>query len=76
MAVIQRQGNPWFTLHDELMSQLLAPPAIQNYQQQVVGISVKSSLWGKWVQARQRHTKAWQKILGQCNMMPGASKDR
>ncbi len=76
MAVIQRQGNPWFTLHDELMSQLLAPPAIQNYRQQVVGISVKSSLWGKWVQARQRHTKAWQKILGQCNMMPGASKDR
>jgi hypothetical protein len=75
MAVIQRQGNPWFTLHDELMSQLLAPPAIQNYRQQVVGISVKSSLWGKWVQARERHTKAWQKILGQCNMMPGASKD-
>ncbi|WP_158278828.1 DUF3080 family protein [Leucothrix arctica] len=76
MAVIQRQGKPWFVLHDNLMSQLPAPSAMQNYQQQVVGVSVKNSLWGQWVQARKRHTNAWQKILGQCNMMPGASDRR
>ena len=73
MAVIQRQGNPWFTLHDELMSQFPAPSAMQNYHKQVLAINIENSLWNQWVKARQRHTNAWQKILGQCNMMPGAS---
>ena len=72
MAVIQRQGNPWFTLHDELITQLPTSKDMQNYQQQVLGLDIQTSLWGQWVQARERHTKAWQAILGQCNMMPGS----
>ncbi|PWQ95589.1 hypothetical protein DKW60_14315 [Leucothrix pacifica] len=72
MAVIQRQGSPWFALHDELIQQLPATDSMNDYRQQVLGMNVDGSLWDQWVKARQRHTQAWQDILGQCNMMPGS----
>ena len=75
MAVIQRQGNPWFMLQDELMKQLPVTEDMQVYRQQVLGMDVDGSVWGQWIKARERHTKAWQAILGQCNMMPGTKRD-
>lgn len=73
MAIIQREGSRWFGLHNAMIKRLPAPSAMQDYRLQVMALESESSLWGKWVQARERHTKAWQKILGQCNMMPGSN---
>jgi len=73
MAIIQREGNRWFGLHDAMIKRLPAPSAMQDYRLQVLALESESSMWGKWVRARERHTKAWQKILGQCNMMPGSN---
>lgn len=73
MAIIQREGSRWFGLHNAMIKRLPAPSAMQDYRLQVLALESESSLWGKWVQARERHTKAWQKILGQCNMMPGSN---
>jgi len=70
MAIIQRDGLPWLTLHDELLQQLPSSKAMIDYRHKVISVTSESSLWGKWVKARQKHTKAWQTILGQCDMMP------
>lgn len=74
MAIIQREGSRWFGLHDAMIKELPAPKVIENYRQQVISLESEASLWGQWVMARERHTKAWQAILGQCNMMPGAEQ--
>ena len=70
MALLEQQGKPWFETHDAIMTRLPAPPLMKKYQQQVLSTNNPRSLWGRWVSARNRHTKAWQTILGQCNMMP------
>lgn len=70
MALLEKQGKPWFETHDAIMTRLPAPPQMQQYQQQVLSMKNPNSLWNQWIAARNRHTKAWQTILGQCNMMP------
>ena len=70
MAMIQRDGKPWLQRHDEIMTLLPAPAAMQLYHQQVVSLSDDDGLWQRWQRAIRRHTKAWQAILGQCGMMP------
>ncbi len=74
MALIQREGQEWLRLHDEIMHRLPAPKAMQAYQQRVLSLSAANSLWRQWETASRRHTRAWQEILGQCEMMPGPSR--
>ncbi|MEZ5534572.1 MAG: DUF3080 family protein [Thiolinea sp.] len=71
MAQLQREGQHWLSIHQQIMQQLPVPPAMKVWQQQVVSLDVTDSLWQQWQQASQRHTQAWQDILGQCGMMPG-----
>lgn len=70
MAILEQQGKPWVEAHDVIMTKLPTPTQVQQYQQQVLSLQNPDSLWNQWVAARNRHTKAWQTILGQCNMMP------
>lgn len=70
MALLEQQAKPWFETHEAIMTRLPAPPLMQQYRQQVLSMQNPNSLWGQWITARNRHTKAWQTILGQCNMMP------
>lgn len=74
MALIQREGKPWLETHADIMTKLKPPAAMQTYQQQVISLQAKDSLWQQWLQASQRHTQAWQDILGQCGMMPGQDR--
>lgn len=73
MAMVQQQGLPWF----EQMNKLLSfggkqrPAAMQTFQQQVYSMDSTSSLWQQYQTAIRAHTKAWQRILGQCGLMPG-----
>lgn len=71
MALVQRDGKAWLQAHAQIMDKLQPPVAMQAYQQQVISLQADNSLWQQWLQASQRHTQAWQDILGQCGMMPG-----
>ena len=75
MALIQREGQQWLTLHHAIMDTLPPPPAMQRYRAQVLALDTADSLWQQWQAASQRHTDAWQAILGQCDLMPKAPQD-
>ena len=75
MALLQREGKQWLTTHRQIMEQLPAPAAMQIWQQQAIALDAPDSLWQQWRQASQRHTQAWQDILGQCGMMPGQAQN-
>ncbi|MFW1676264.1 DUF3080 family protein [Pontibacter sp. JAM-7] len=68
MALVQRQGEPWFNLHQIILSafaeQGQLPAAMHQYQQRL------TALWQQYIQARNNHTQSWQKILRQCGLMP------
>ena len=71
MALVEKAAKPWFEQHALIMSYLPTTQPMQNYSNQVISMQAPNSLWQQWITARNRHTKAWQSILGQCNMMPG-----
>ena len=71
MARVEQLLKPWFSQQQALMTRLPSTPAMQDYAWQVYSTDNPKSLWNRWIAARNRHTKAWQTILGQCNMMPG-----
>ena len=71
MAFVEKAAKPWIVQNDFIINQLPATPAMKEYSLQFFNMQDPNSLWGQWVEARNRHTKAWQNILGQCNMMPG-----
>ena len=70
MARVEQNARPWFTAHAAIIQKLPATPAMKAYADQVFSLQHNNSLWSRWIAARDRHTKAWQTILGQCNMMP------
>ena len=70
MALVEKAAKPWFEQHGLIMSHLPTTKAMQDYHHLVVSLQNPKSLWNRWIEARNRHTKSWQTILGQCNMMP------
>jgi len=70
MAEVEQNAKPWFTAHTAIIKKLPPTPAMKVYADQVFSPQHNNSLWSRWIAARDRHTKAWQTILGQCNMMP------
>ena len=71
MALLEREAKPWLEQHNIILDRLPVPPAMQAYSFKVLSMQNPDGLWNQWVSARDRHSKAWQTILGQCNMMPG-----
>jgi hypothetical protein len=70
MAQIQRIGPQWFSTHEKILSFLPVPEEIKKYAAQVFTTDTDISIWKRYINARNRHTKAWQRILTQCNLMP------
>ncbi len=73
LAQLHRDGTRW----QQSMNRLLAaaprpPPAFRAYATQVLGDGT-GSLRTDLEQAGQRHTRAWQALLGTCGLMPGAA---
>ena len=71
MSLLEREAKPWLEQHNEILGRLPIPKTMQEYSSKIISMQNPNSLWGQWIVARNRHTKAWQSILGQCNMMPG-----
>lgn len=70
MAITHKLGSQWYALHNKLHEQLGYPASIEGYSRQVFLSTHELSFWSRYVRARDRHTQAWQTILGQCNLMP------
>lgn len=71
MARVDQQGRRWLALNNRLLSQFSrVPTAMQRYQQQALSLEDSDSVWQQYIQARNRHTKSWQTLLGQCGLMP------
>jgi hypothetical protein len=72
MAAVQRGGRRWLELHARLLAsqQVAPPPAFTRFRRLALAIG-EGSLWAQWLQARDRHVRAWQQVLGACGLMPG-----
>ena len=74
MAMIDSQGRQWLSIHNEILTALGDTPteAMQIYQKRILVMNQPGtvSLWSEYIHARDRHTRAWQKLLSQCGLMP------
>ncbi|MEH6579185.1 MAG: DUF3080 family protein [Amphritea sp.] len=74
MAMLDNQGRRWLTAQAELLNHFTAlmPAVMRDYQLKVLSLKNPRALWPQYVAARNRHTRAWQELLSQCNLMPGS----
>ena len=71
IAQVEREGKEWTRLHSAILlplSEISQARLITPY----FDVSAQSTLWGPYLAARQRHTEAWQTLLDQCGLRPGA----
>ena len=71
LSKVDRLASRWYQLHQSTTGHLPVPSETSDYVAQVFQRDAEISLWNRYIRARDRHTKAWQRILNQCNLMPG-----
>lgn len=74
MADVHSGGRAWLDAHTRLLRTQAVnwPPAFERFR--VAALDDGSdSLWQRWITARDRHVQAWQAVLRQCALMPGAA---
>ncbi|BBB26432.1 DUF3080 family protein [Amphritea japonica] len=72
MARIDREGKQWLELNRNLLHNFSSiPQPMQKYHNLI--LATDAPHWISYIQARDRHTRAWQTLLRQCNLMPGSS---
>ncbi|UAW97173.1 DUF3080 family protein [Halopseudomonas nanhaiensis] len=69
MAQAQRLGEPWQAALNELSNVDGASPAVARYIDELVG--EQDGLWERYQRSIASHSKAWQDVLGACQMQPG-----
>ena len=76
LAQVHRQGKEWRAALARVLRQL--PPAptpeMQDYLDSILSEHHQNSQWLALERATARHTRAWQKLLSQCGLMPGQQK--
>ncbi|KEA62796.1 hypothetical protein ADIMK_3268 [Marinobacterium lacunae] len=72
LSLVDRQGREWLSYHHRIMSQLPVPEAASNYFHVQLDLTAPEGIWQRYIDARDRHTRAWQRLLRQCGMMPGS----
>lgn len=74
MADVERGGRAWLDAHARLLAgqQVTWPAAFERFRRAALDDG-PDSLWQRWTGARERHVQAWQSVLGQCALMPGAA---
>ncbi|WP_164549015.1 DUF3080 family protein [Amphritea opalescens] len=69
MAKVDRHGQAWLSLNRRLLANFNHIPATMQ-QYQALMLTTESPFWQHYIEARNRHTQAWQQLLTQCNLMP------
>ncbi len=72
MASVHKIGDSWLSSHEKMLMLLPVPREMQSYTAQVFMKSTETSIWRRYITARDRHTAAWKSILEQCNLLPKA----
>ena len=75
IAQSHRYSDRWLKLQLKIYERLagLNVPihgSMEQYMTQVVSQSSQGSIWMDYINARDKHTQAWQNLLKQCGMMP------
>lgn len=70
LAQVDNLAQQWLTLQQRRLDYLPVPVAFQHYAASVLSRQ-STSMWQRYQQARNRHTRAWQQLFNQCQMMPG-----
>lgn len=73
LSRVHRGGSEWLDAQDALWAThtVQPPAAMMGYRSRTLGRHA-GSLWYDLNEANVRHTKAWQRILGACGLMPSA----
>lgn len=70
LSRVHREGEQWRNLNETLINEFEPTPAVKQYYEKTLSLTSDNSLWRRYIEARDAHTKAWQRILGQCDLMP------
>lgn len=75
LANVHKYAVAWTAVNKELMASFKAynlepPEQLAKYQHVVLSHDEPDSLWARYLEARNKHTQSWQKLLKQCGMMP------
>ena len=74
LANVHFIGEQWFGIHEQTLKFLPIPSQVAPYVSQVFLRDSNESIWNRYINARNKHTDAWQEILSQCNLMPNNNK--
>lgn len=69
MAKVEREAQSWRRLHTEIIDKL--SPSVPQTSLIAIYFDQQGPIWRPYLEARDRHTQAWQAILEQCGMRPG-----
>ncbi len=72
LAKVHRQASSWLDLQEALLNSFELPPTMQRYYRLTLDKEAEEGLWLRYEHAREQHTKAWQRLLRQCQLMPGS----
>lgn len=75
LASVHKSGDGWLQATNHLINsfkeyELILPKELETYQRMILSKTDETSVWGRYIKARNKHTQAWQKLLKQCGMMP------
>lgn len=73
IAQVEREGRQWSALHQHVLANLQGVPS--DKIRAFFDTDSRAPIWGRYLRARDRHTKAWQKQLEQCGLRPGVPQD-
>lgn len=75
LGMSHRYASQWLELNTRLLNNLKQfnlsiPKGMETYSTALLSKTTANSLWSNYTQARNKHTRAWQKLLKQCGLMP------
>jgi len=72
LSLIHTRTAPLVDVIHELVTEqkVEIPPGFKEFYDQTLNPDTELSAWNKFNRAMSRHTKAWQTVLKQCNLMP------
>lgn len=76
LSRIHRNGEAWLSIQAQLFDRFEATPEMAQYFMQALSLTEKDSMWQRYINARDKHTKAWQRILRQCQLMPNTKPQK
>jgi len=72
LSLVDRQGREWLDSQHRILTHLPVPEGARHYFGVLLNPEAPEGIWQRYLDARDRHTRNWQRLLRQCGMMPGS----